>query len=158
MRLPRVRTTLRRMMAVVALAALGLGLWRWTRKDIPSPEARALELALSVPASSDYEATAIYQAAIFQEQISPGALTKLAELPKVKASQIPDGRPFPLSWSVVFTDRKSGKTLFSRCFFSLSNVNEFQALVKNGVPPAGPAPKVRLIGPKRPASNSATSR
>lgn len=39
---------------------------RWTRKDIPSPEARALELALSVPTSSDYEATAIYQAAIFQ--------------------------------------------------------------------------------------------
>jgi hypothetical protein len=94
------RITLRRMMAVVALAALVLGFWRWTRKETPTPEARALEIALSVPTSSDYEATAIYQAAIFQETISPGALTKLAELPRVKLSQITDGRPLPLSWSV----------------------------------------------------------
>src|SRR5690242_15424450 len=126
MRWPRIRITLRRMMALVALAALVLGVWRWTRKGIPTPEARALELSLSVPTSSDYEATAIYQAAIFQETISPGALTKLADLPKVKVSQISDGRPLPLSWSVVFTDPRSGKTLFSRCFFSRSNVNEFQ--------------------------------
>ena len=155
MRLPRVRITIRRMMAVVALAALVLGVWRLTHKVIPNPEARALELALSVPTSSDYEATAIYQAAIFQEQVSPGALTKLAELPKVQTSRL--GGRLPTSWSVEFTDRASGKTLWSRCFFSPSSVSEFQVFAKTGIPPASPASKSRLVGPK-PASKSATSR
>jgi len=144
------------MMALVALAALVLGVWRWTHKYIPSPEARALELALSVPTSSDYEATAIYQAAIFQEKISPGALTKLTELPKVKTSRL-GGEPVPLSWSVEFTDRASGKKLWSRCFFSSSTVNDFQAFAKTGIPPASPTSKGQVVGPK-PVSKSATSR
>src|SRR5262245_23086292 len=97
MRWPRVRITLRRMMGVIALAALGLGMWRWTHPAPPSPQARALELALSVPTSSHYEATAIYEAALFQEQVAPGTLTRLARLPNVKASRIADGRPLPLA-------------------------------------------------------------
>jgi hypothetical protein len=148
----RVRFTIRRMLVVVALAALVLGVWRWT--DLPTPEARALELALSVPTSSDYEATAIYQAAIYQERISPGALTKRTELPKVKVSGIPDGRLLPLSWSVLFTDRRSGNTQYSRCVFSPSNVNEFQTFRKTGIPPTSPAPKGRLVGRKQAASSS----
>jgi hypothetical protein len=156
MRLPGVRITIRRMMAVVALAALVLGVWKWTHRDIPTPQARALELALSVPTTSEYEATAIYRAAIHQEQVSPGALTMLAKLPKVQTFRLGSGL-LPTSWEVEFTDRASGKPLRSRCIFTLRNVNEFQGFTRTGIPPARPPSKARLIG-QNPSSKSATSR
>jgi hypothetical protein len=124
----------------------------------PSPQARALELALSVPTSSHYEAAAIYQAALFHEEIAPGTLTKLAGLPKVKASRITDARPLPLGWSVVFTDARSGKTFSTQCFFSLSSVIEFRAVVETGIQTARRSPSGRLIDPKQLTSTSATSR
>ena len=156
MRLPRVRITIRRMMTVVALAALVLGVWKSTRRYIPTPQARALELALSVPTTSDYEATAIYRAAIHQEQVSPGALTMLAELPKIQTFRLGSG-PLPTSWEVEFTDRAASKALRRRCIFTLRKVNEFQAFARTGIPPASPPSKGRLIGPKA-SSKSATSR
>jgi hypothetical protein len=143
------------MMAVVALVALVLGVWKWTHKYIPTPQARALELALSVPTTSDFEATAIYRAAILQEQISPGALTMQAKLPKIQTFRLGSG-PLPTRWEVEFTDRASGKAVRSRCIFTLRSVNEFQAFARTGIPPASPPSKGRLIGPKA-SSKSATS-
>src|SRR4051812_21503573 len=105
MRLPRVRFTVRSMMAAVALAALAFGAWVWYRKPPPSPHALALTLALGTPTTSDYEATAIYHAAMFHEKVKPGCLTSLTTLPRVKTTRIEEDRPLPLSWSVVFTDR-----------------------------------------------------
>jgi hypothetical protein len=156
MHLPRMRITIWRMMAVVALVALVLGVWKWTHRYTPTPQARALELALSVPTTSDYEATAIYRAAIHQEQISPGTLTLLAQLPKIQTSRLGSGL-LATAWEVEFTDRASGKAFQSRCIFTLRSVNEFQAFARTGIPPASPPPKGRLIGSK-PSSKSETSR
>jgi hypothetical protein len=154
--MPRVRITIRRMMAVVALVALVLGVWKWTHKYIPTPQARALELALSVPTTSDFKANAIYRAAIHQEQISPGAMTLLAKLPKIQTFRL--GRePVPTQWEVEFTDGASGKTVRSRCIFTLRSVNEFQAFARTGIPPARPPSKGQITGPK-PSSKSATGR
>jgi hypothetical protein len=141
---------------MVAVAALVLGVWKWTHRYIPTSQARALELALSVPTTSDYEATAIYRAAIHLEQVSPGALTMLAKLPKIQTFRLGSG-PLPTSWEVEFTDRASGKALRSRCIFTPRKVNEFQSFARTGIPPASPPSKGQLIGPK-PSSKSATSR
>jgi hypothetical protein len=134
MRLPRVRFTVRRMMALVGVAALGLGVWVWWHRDPPSPRARALELAHSIPTASHYEATAIYQAAMFREQVAPGSLTRLARLPRVQLSRIADGRPLPLVWRITFTDRQSGKVFPTRCSFSLSTVNDYLASARGDKP------------------------
>jgi hypothetical protein len=136
MRLPSVRFTVRRMMVIVAAAAFGLGAWVWWHRGPPSPHARALELAGSVPTSSHYEATAIYQAVLFHEQVAPGSLTRLAQLPSVQVSRIDDGQPLPLGWRVTFADRRSGKLFPTRCFFGLSVVNAYVASARGDRPPA----------------------
>jgi hypothetical protein len=88
----------------------------------------ALTLALGTPTSSDYEATAIYHAAMFHEKVKPGCLTRLAALPRVTSTRIADGEPFPLAWRVVFTDRKTGRAFSGRTFIGQSTVNDFKNL------------------------------
>jgi hypothetical protein len=128
MNLPRVRITVLRMMVVVAMSAFGPGLWVWWYKESPSPRVRALELARSVPTASYYESAAIYQAAMFHEQVAPGSLTRLASLPAVRVSRINDGRPLPLAWKVTFTDHRSHKVFPTGCFIGIATVNDFLAI------------------------------
>jgi hypothetical protein len=116
----------------------------WWHRDPPSPRARALELAHSIPTASYYETTAIYQAAMFREQVAPGSLTRLTPLPRVQLSRIADGRPLPLVWRVTFTDRRSGKVFPTRCSFSLSTVNDYLASAR------GQADRPGAQGPVRP--------
>jgi hypothetical protein len=58
----------------------------------------------------------------------------MARLPKVQLSRIDDGRPLPLAWRVIFTDRRSGKVFPSDCFFSLSSVNDYLASARGDRP------------------------